>query len=168
MAVEVSWRKTDPTDYYREWNMQSYEWMVKDIQIACIIGVNAHERLEKQTVKVNMRISESNNMNLHAKGGTEHWQSLVKRVCEVSISFFSITSLAQELCLGNLAQTSSKVTETSSFETLEALASMIARTSLNEFPVQCITISVEKPSAMAFVDGAGVEITRNRTSFASG
>lgn len=55
--------------------------------------------------------------------------------------------------------------EYSSFETLEALAARIAKTALDSFPVQEITVSVEKPSALSFVEGAGVEITRRKESY---
>lgn len=56
--------------------------------------------------------------------------------------------------------------EYSSFETLEALAARIAKTALDGFPVQEITVSVEKPSALTFVEGAGVEVTRRKESYA--
>lgn len=56
--------------------------------------------------------------------------------------------------------------EYSSFETLEALAARIAKTALDSFPVDEITVSVEKPSALTFVEGAGVEITRRKPSYA--
>ncbi len=39
---------------------------------------------------------------------------------------------------------------------------MIAKTALEGFPFPKITVKVEKPSALTFVDGAGVEITRDR------
>jgi len=63
-----------------------------------------------------------------------HWQGMVRRVCEVI--------------------------EASSFETLEALAELIAKTATIEFSTKAITVSIEKPSALHFVDGAGVQITR--------
>ena len=50
--------------------------------------------------------------------------------------------------------------ETSSYETLEALASEIARVCGTNGSVGRVKVSVEKPSALAFVDGAGVQITR--------
>lgn len=33
------------------------------------------------------------------------------------------------------------------------------------FQVELVTVAVEKPSALPFVDGAGVEITRDQGSF---
>ena len=52
--------------------------------------------------------------------------------------------------------------EVSTFETVEALAALIAKTALEGFPVPRITVYVEKPSALTFVQGAGVEIVRDR------
>lgn len=55
--------------------------------------------------------------------------------------------------------------ESSAFSTLEALADRIARTSCAEFPIITLTVAVQKPSALHFVDGAGVQITRHRKSY---
>ena len=62
-----------------------------------------------------------------------------------------------------------QVTEPSTFQTLEALAALIARTCLADFPdIPQITVSIEKPSALTFVEGAGVEITRDRSFLPNG
>ena len=50
--------------------------------------------------------------------------------------------------------------ETSSYETLEALALRIASICGGKGSVRRIKVSVEKPSALAFVDGAGVQMTQ--------
>ena len=57
-----------------------------------------------------------------------------------------------------------QVVEASTFQTLEALAGLICQISLDEFPINKITVSVEKPSALTFVAGAGVELTRSKKS----
>lgn len=46
---------------------------------------------------------------------------------------------------------------------MEALAALIARTCLKGFPIPQITVLVEKPSALIFVEGAGVQITRDKS-----
>ncbi|KAI4183731.1 MAG: hypothetical protein L6R41_005227 [Letrouitia leprolyta] len=118
-------------------HVDTRSWSIKGLKLACIIGVNKHERLEKQSVNVDLRIPAINPRNFEAKeGSSENWRTLVKRVCEV--------------------------VEYSSFETLEALAARIAKTALDSFPVDEITVSVEKPSALTFVEGAGVEVTRRK------
>lgn len=55
--------------------------------------------------------------------------------------------------------------EQTSFGSIEALASLIARIVTLEFGNSCVTVTVEKKSALAFVEGSGVEITRTREFF---
>ncbi|KAL8867621.1 MAG: hypothetical protein Q9174_005541 [Haloplaca sp. 1 TL-2023] len=122
-------------------HVDTRSWSIKGLKLACIIGVNKHERLQKQNVNVDLRIPAIDPRTFDAKeGSSENWRTLVNRVCEVI--------------------------EYSSFETLEALAGRIAKTALDGFPVQEITVSVEKPSALTFVEGAGVEITRRKEAYA--
>lgn len=127
----------------REWCIQSQAWMIRGLKIPCIIGVNPHERLEKQTVVVEFITqcqsdtdSEDQPLIQQARGGGEIWRGMVKRVCEV--------------------------VEPSSFQTLEALAALVARTVLEGGVVREVKVGVEKPSALASVEGAGVEIWRDR------
>ncbi|KAI4106330.1 MAG: hypothetical protein LQ339_003067 [Xanthoria mediterranea] len=121
-------------------HVDTRSYSIKGLKLACIIGVNKHERLVKQSVNVDLRLPAIDPRTFEAKEGpSENWRTLVNRVCEV--------------------------VEYSSFETLEALAARIAKTALDSFPVQEITVSVEKPSALSFVEGAGVEITRRKESY---
>ncbi|KAL8914899.1 MAG: hypothetical protein Q9171_000526 [Xanthocarpia ochracea] len=121
-------------------HVDTRSYSIKGLKLACIIGVNKHERLVKQSVNVDLRLPAIDPRTFEAKEGpSENWRTLVNRVCEV--------------------------VEYSSFETLEALAARIAKTALDSFPVQEITVSVEKPSALTFVEGAGVEITRRKESY---
>jgi dihydroneopterin aldolase len=55
--------------------------------------------------------------------------------------------------------------EGSSYQTVEALATFVARILTMEFEVHKCSVGVEKPSALASVEGAGVEITRTRAFF---
>lgn len=57
-----------------------------------------------------------------------------------------------------------QVVEASSFETLEALASLIATTCLQSNTIPRITVAVEKPSALSSVEASGVRITRSKES----
>ncbi|KAL8779603.1 MAG: hypothetical protein Q9213_006865 [Squamulea squamosa] len=121
-------------------HVDTRSYSIKGLKLACIIGVNKHERLVKQSVNVDLRLPAIDPRTFEAKEGpSENWRTLVNRVCEV--------------------------VEYSSFETLEALAGRIAKTALDSFPVQEITVSVEKPSALTFVEGAGVEITRRKEPY---
>lgn len=56
--------------------------------------------------------------------------------------------------------------EATSYQTVEALATFIARIVTVDFGNQAVTVLVEKPSAMAFVERAGVEISRSHAFFA--
>lgn len=56
--------------------------------------------------------------------------------------------------------------EVTSYQTVEALATFIARIATMEFGYDSVTVTVEKPSALAFVERAGVEITRSKAFFA--
>ena len=48
---------------------------------------------------------------------------------------------------------------------MEALATFVARIVTVEFGNERVTVRVEKPSALAFVEGSGVEITRSQAFF---
>ncbi|MCJ1389162.1 trifunctional dihydropteroate synthetase [Xylographa bjoerkii] len=117
----------------------SIKFLVKDMKLYCIIGVNPHERHSKQLVVVNLTIQEARSRD-HVRdtrridGHISNWQFLLQDVIEV--------------------------VESSRYETLEALASEIAKTALTRYTVRSIDVSVEKPSALAFVEGAGVQISR--------
>lgn len=56
--------------------------------------------------------------------------------------------------------------EGTSYQTVEALATFIARIVTMDYGNDSVTVTVEKPSAVAFVERAGVEITRSKAFFA--
>lgn len=49
---------------------------------------------------------------------------------------------------------------------LETLAERIARALFNEFPIQTLRLSIDKPGAVAGVKAIGVEIDRRREDYA--
>lgn len=69
------------------WRLGNHEWLVQGLKLACIIGVNPHERIEIQALNINLRIiGEADAANyalqiIHENYGA--WRRLVKRVCEV-------------------------------------------------------------------------------------
>jgi dihydroneopterin aldolase/2-amino-4-hydroxy-6-hydroxymethyldihydropteridine diphosphokinase/dihydropteroate synthase len=141
------------------WNVESHEWFLVGLKVACVIGVNEHERVERQMVSIDLKALGEDMQDFEFKQireGNEMWRRLVRRVCEVG----QITNLPP-VAVSNLL-CALQVVEASSFQTLEALAALIATTCLEEFPIPQITVAVEKPSALTFVEGAGVEITRGR------
>ena len=55
--------------------------------------------------------------------------------------------------------------DSSTFQTVEALATFIAKIATVDFDLKTITVRVEKPSAQPFVEYSGVEITRSASFF---
>lgn len=67
-----------------EWSMKGYQAMdetlvVKELRVPCIIGVNAHERVEKQMVVIDLRMTDVRREDFELNG-----QSMVMAVVEVS------------------------------------------------------------------------------------
>ena len=108
--------------------------------ISCIIGVNAPERKAKQLILIRLQfVSDPSNQsnftdeNLKSEG----WRSLEDQVC--------------------------LMVEDTKFETVEALGSHIISFLHDKYPfLNRIRVGLEKPSAITFAEGAGVEIERAR------
>jgi len=71
-----------------DWELLEDRWVVEGIKAACIIGVNAHERLEKQTVNVDLTVSwtrlpQASGQRSLLRLSMEQWQALIKRMLEV-------------------------------------------------------------------------------------
>ena len=85
------------------WDVSSHEWFIQGLNIACIIGVNEHERLEKQMVNIRLKMMGGSDQEQYKNwvgGEDEIWRSLVRRVCEVSNRFTcGCTSLKCSLLL---------------------------------------------------------------------
>ena len=123
------------------WQVASQSWTIAGLKTACVIGVNPHERLEKQSVVLELGVSSNRGDDdgdslMIGEEGHEMWRRMVRRVLEI--------------------------VEASEFLTVEALVGMVAGVVVAEFPVPRIRVRCEKPSALAFVEGAGVEIVRER------
>ncbi|GFF55932.1 tetrahydrobiopterin biosynthesis enzymes-like protein [Aspergillus udagawae] len=111
---------------------------IQYIRCHCIIGVNAHERLEKQAVAVFLEI----------KGrGNDHWREKFLN------TYQEMTRVVAE-----------EVYKTT-FKSVEALVVFIARIVTVDFGNELVTVRAEKPNALAFAEGTGVEITRSREFF---
>ncbi|MCJ1473807.1 trifunctional dihydropteroate synthetase [Lambiella insularis] len=116
--------------------------LLNGLKIPCIIGVNKHERLAKQVVVINLEIND-------------------ERVAYLLFGNSNRTPQPWTILLGNIITT----VENSSYETLEALATKVLEVMFTEKCLNCISISIEKPSALAFVEGAGVHITRTLAEY---
>ncbi|KAJ5326729.1 hypothetical protein MYU51_001785 [Penicillium brevicompactum] len=114
------------------------EYRIDGIRCYAILGVNSHERLEKQAVIVGLRFQGP---------GQQPWGSKVVE------TYQAVTRAVAE-----------KVDETT-FQSVESLATFIAHIVTVDFGNESVTVKVEKPSALAFVELSGVEITRSKAFF---
>lgn len=86
---EVVLRRVEVIDkgfMHLQWRVDTLGWFIKGLKLACIIGVNPHERLERQNVCIDLKLPgemERPEVDFH-KGGFDNWRNLVKRICEVS------------------------------------------------------------------------------------
>ncbi len=88
LGREVVLRKNCVDDGAAEqhiWAWEGQAWLVKQLKVACIIGVNPHERLEKQQVTINLEIL--GDYEEQDEEGKSPWATLVSRVCNVCIRF---------------------------------------------------------------------------------
>ena len=78
------------------WGRERQTWLVKQLKVACIIGVNPHERLEKQQVTINLEFlgqlgKDEGDGEEQDREGRGSWATLVSRVC--SVRFLSLLLL---------------------------------------------------------------------------
>jgi dihydroneopterin aldolase len=136
------------------------EFRIDGIRCHCILGVNSHERVEKQAVIISLEFKGPGQL---AWGSTvvDTYQEMTRRVAEVShsSSYYFLSGL-KLTCL-SLSQ---QVEETA-FQTVEALATFVARIVTVQFANERVTVRVEKPSALSFVERSGIEITRSQAFF---
>ncbi|KAJ5925452.1 dihydroneopterin aldolase domain protein [Penicillium verhagenii] len=114
------------------------EFKIENIRCYCVLGINPPERVEKQAVHISLKFSGPA-LQQWGYRFTEIYQAMVLEIAER--------------------------VETTSFGSVEALASFIARIATVEFENDQVTVMVLKPSALAFVEGSGLEITRSRAFY---
>lgn len=114
------------------------EFRIEGIKCYCILGVNSHERVEKQAVIISLEFRGRGQLAWGEKV-IETWEGVTRGVAEQ--------------------------VEGTAFQTVEALATFIARIVTVDFGNERVTVKVEKPSALAFVERSGVEITRSQAFF---
>ncbi|OQE40802.1 hypothetical protein PENCOP_c005G03456 [Penicillium coprophilum] len=114
------------------------EFQIEGIRCYAILGVNPHERLEKQAVVVGLTFKGPGQL---AWGSTvvDTYQAVTRAVAEM--------------------------VDQTDFQSVESLATFIARIVTVDFGNESVTVKVEKPSALAFVQRSGVEITRSKAFF---
>ncbi|MDD5720358.1 MAG: dihydroneopterin aldolase, partial [Candidatus Krumholzibacteria bacterium] len=75
--------------------------------------------------------------------------------------------IADALNYRSVAKDVIALVEGSAFYTVEKLATEIARLVVTGFPVQSVTVRVEKPGALRFAESVGVVINRTAADFAA-
>lgn len=128
---------------------------VKDMKVACVIGLHPHERGERQRLEVDLGIRR-NDRNAADRGRLDH-KAIHDRLFNVRFSSASTPPIDVATKLRRL-----KDFEASSAGTLEALADQIAQKVLGHLPPDStIDLTIRKPSALPF---ATPSITISRSS----
>ncbi|KAJ2783283.1 trifunctional dihydropteroate synthetase [Coemansia javaensis] len=115
--------------------------VVKKLSLSTIIGVNLWERHYRQVVDMDLTLHAARGAGGDRVPRYRNFRTVVDAVTEVA--------------------------EKSSYRTVEALATAIARTAIKHCRVPKITVRVEKPSALVFAACSAVEITRCAADFAA-
>jgi dihydroneopterin aldolase/D-erythro-7,8-dihydroneopterin triphosphate epimerase len=111
---------------------------IRDLLIRCVIGVDEHERQEKQDVVVQITL----HLDLRKAGRTDELMDSV-----------DYSALKKQIL---------RAAENSEYRLIEALAQRIAEECLKEGPVTCAEVMVEKPGALRFARTVGVQIVRRK------
>ncbi len=114
--------------------------VIKDLLLRCIVGINEHERNQKQDVIINVE------MMADISEAVAH-DDVTKTVDYKVVNKEIITAV-----------------EESSFYLVESLASRIADICLSHEIVKKVSVSVEKPGALRFARSVGVELVREKNA----
>jgi FolB domain-containing protein len=120
------------------WRATVDKIIISDLLVRTIIGVNDHERINRQDVVINCSLS----VDLSASGKSDR--------LEDSVDYRALNKKIVAMA------------EHSKFFLVEALAQAIADICLEDPAVQEARVRVEKPGALRFARTVGVEITRQQ------
>ena len=112
---------------------------IRDLRLRCIIGIDEHERREKQDVTLQV--------TLHAD---------LREACRTD-------EFARTVDYRAVKKRIVKLVEGSRYLLVEALAEAVARTCLEDARVEGVDVQVEKPGALRFARTVVVDISRART-----
>jgi dihydroneopterin aldolase len=171
-------------------SLKQYEKLeIRGIKCACIIGVNPHERREKQVVVVDLtfrgdskeastrstegrRIGEVAASVIAVEKPHQIVDTVVKVRCQTTLALWtpsatpSLFNPADCISTWGLTVHEQRV-EGSSYHTIEALASAICKDLTMEWNIPEVEVSIEKPYAIPSIGAAGVRIRRRRSFYAS-
>lgn len=116
---------------------------IRDLLLRGIVGVNESERRKRQDILLNLTLLTDTRAAAASDdiADTVNYRTVTKSIIEM--------------------------VESSSFFTVEKMASEVARLILTGHQVQEVTVAVEKPGALRFARSVGVTITRRREDFMS-
>ncbi|RMZ92126.1 hypothetical protein DV736_g606, partial [Chaetothyriales sp. CBS 134916] len=129
--------RTVPDTFDATWSLT-----IKKIACACIVGVNPHERQHKQTLFLDLALSAD--------------RSLDSNIDVTAVSDGSLHEMVAKLV---------ERVEGSSYLTLEALATAVCQFVTVEYGQPIVTVTVEKPNAIATIAASVIQITRSRPFF---
>lgn len=116
---------------------------IRDLTTRCIIGINPDERREKQDVVINIALD-----------------------CDCAPAAAS-DDIRDAVDYKKIKKAVLRLVEASSFGLIETLAERIAEIVLSDSRVQAARVAVDKPGALRFARGVGVEIERRRPTVAT-
>ena len=111
---------------------------IRDLAIRCIVGIDEHERQEKQDILVHITL----HVDLRQAGRTD--------------------ALADTIDYRALKKRVLHLVGESQFHLIEAVAQCIADECLQDERVARVEVAVEKPGALRFARTVGVSIVRHR------
>ncbi len=114
---------------------------IRDLAVRCIIGVNHDERIEKQDVIINITLF------------TDMKKAGQSDILEDSVDYKMVKKAILSLV------------ENSEFLLIEKLAEEIAKVCLDDFKVQKVNVTVDKPGALRYTRSVAVEIIRTREDY---
>ncbi|KND04741.1 dihydropteroate synthase [Spizellomyces punctatus DAOM BR117] len=112
--------------------------IVRKLNVRNIIGVDSWERSKRQPLNIDLTVHQ----DINSSGESD--------------------LLSHTISYGTVAKAVQAFSEKTSYRSVEALASGIARICVQECGAECVTVRVEKPRALLHAACAGVEITRSR------
>ncbi len=116
---------------------------VRDLLLRGIVGIKPDERANPQDILINLALEA----DLRPAGGSDR--------IEDAVNYRTITKEIIALVEG------------SRFQTVEKLATEIARLIVTGHPVRRAEVTVEKPGALRFARSVGVTLVRTRDDFVS-
>ncbi|MEC7986164.1 MAG: dihydroneopterin aldolase [Myxococcota bacterium] len=112
--------------------------IIRDLQAQGIIGVHPHERVQKQSIVFNITMET----DLRPAGVSDHLQD--------TVNYQTISERILE------------VVEETQYFLIERLAAHLATLILEEYPVDVVHISIDKPQALDTCRSVAVHITRRK------